>query len=627
MQNAGYRKTGRMLHWGIILISLQIVYLVLELIFNARLVDSVTAATPDYFEYLAHVGRVLSGAGCTLLVFGLLRKWRTESPVLRVGVHLLGAALAFPIVYHGQEMVVEALVDSSTAEQRVHAQYIALLKRGLATNAVVFKDVEFTPEDIERPEAKTFINTIGFAVFFAPDYIQHIAENSDQILNHLSSRQASELLPDAYAGYMEARHDIAALSEKYNEANLEFEKGAQGAAQQAQQIWAETYATLQKQWAQFQQEDKSAELQDGLDRLQDRLEIYFIARSRCTGRRAEACLNKVNKEYDAAVSALLGKTVAPEYWCKPIAAKSGTVLQGAQFVEVKQGARIDCNARHSDYIEARYLELHGLSSMGYDSFESFMASAEVAQEVRGRLAEQGIPMPESYRLRSYEGFIKGLEYELTKKLAESFSASASEEFGVAIPPRLTTQDFLQHEAVQQPLREALGLGASAMPVAIDLSQRAFRDEILVPQIERNLAKERARLLAVTEFFADGEPYAEEGKNYVRSILIPPIAMGLSLLFGLLNMATLGAALLTRSSLPKAAASISKLIFVLLVVIGPLLVSSKIAESEPFQKIVNETQESLGAGRYYVVWLTSLQPVVYPLGAVLGDIFPVFEAQP
>lgn len=627
MQHTGHTNNGWMYHWGIFLISLQFIYLVLELIFNSRLVDSVTASTPDYFEYLAHIGRVLSGAGCTLLVFGLLRKWRTESPVLRVGAHVLGAALAFPVIYYGQEMVVESLVDSSTAEQRVHAQYIALLKRGLASNAVVFKDVEFTPEDIERPEAKTFINTIGFAVFFAPDYIQNVAENSDQILSHLASRQASELLPEAYAGYLEARDNIAALSEKYNEANVEFEKGAQGAAQQAQQIWADTYSTLQEQWEQFHEDGKSSELRDGLDRLQDRLEIYFIARSRCTGRRAEACLKKVNQEYDAAVNALLGKSVEPEYWCKPIAEKSSTVLQGAQFVEMKQGARIDCSASHRDYIEARFLELHGLSSMGYDSFESFMASAEVALEVRARLAEQGISMPESYRLRSYEGFIKGLEYELTKKLAESFTAAAVEEFGVEIAPRLSTQDFLQHEAVQQPLREALGLGASAMPVAINLSQRAFRDEILVPQIERNLAKERARLLAVTEFFADGEPYAEEGKNYVRSVLIPPIAMGLSLLFGLLNMATIGAALLARSSLPKAAVSLGKKVFVMAVVIGPLLISSQIAESEPFQKIVDETQASLGAGRYYVVWLTSLQPVVYPLGAVLGDIFPLYEAQP
>ena len=620
------KTTGRMLKWGMILIGLQAVYLILELAFNSRLVDSATVSDPDYFEHLAHVGRVLSGIGGTLLAFGLLSKWKTKLVYLSVLAHILAAAVVFPSIYYGQEKLVDALVDSSTAEQRVHAQYIALLKRGLATNAVVFKDVEFTQEDIERPEAKTFINTIGFAVFFAPDYIQSVAENSDRILNHLATRQANELLPDAYAGYLTAREDVTKLSERYNEVNREFEEGAQEASKQARDIWAQTYASLQEQWAEYQSDDRRAKLQEGLDQLQDRLELYFLARGRCTGRHAETCLTKLNAEYDAAVSAQFGKSIAPEYWCKPIAASSATVLQGSRFVEAKQDARLDCSAQNRDYIEARFLELNGVSAVGYDNFSAFMASAEVAQAVRERLAEQGISMPETYRLRSHESFIKGVEYELTKKLAAAFTESAETELGIAIEPRLSSEAFLLHPAVQKPLRQSLGLDAGVDPVGIDLSQRAFRDDILVPQIERNLAKERARLLARTEFFADGEPYAEDGKTYVRSVLIPPIAMGLSLLFGLLNLASFGAAMISRMKLPKVAAKAGKLVFMLVVIVGPLVASSQIASSAPFQKIVNETQESLGVGRYYVVWLTSLQPVVYPLGAGLADLFNLFEPQ-
>ena len=125
----GANKRIPWLRWGAALVVLQAVYLVLELAFNARLVDSVSVASGDYFEYLAHVGRLLSGAGCTLFVFGLLQKWRTRSPILRVGAHVMAAAIAFPTIYHGQEMLIDSLADSSSAEQRVHAQYIALLKR------------------------------------------------------------------------------------------------------------------------------------------------------------------------------------------------------------------------------------------------------------------------------------------------------------------------------------------------------------------------------------------------------------------------------------------------------------------------------------------------------------------
>ena len=254
-----------------------------------------------------------------------------------------------------------------------------------------------------------------------------------------------------------------------------------------------------------------------------------------------------------------------------------------------------------------------------------MASAEVSREVRERLAHQNILMPDTYRLQ-YQSFLNGVESELTRHLKHAFLEAAYHEFGVAIEPNLSTNDFLRHAIVQAPLKSALELENTSKPVAINLSQQAFRDDILIPQLQKSLAKERARLLAKTEFFADGEPYAEDGKIYVRSVLVPPVAMGLSLFFGLLNLVNLGAALLSQARLPAAVIATGKLVFVLVLVFAPLLASSSIAQSEPFQKIVDETQNALGVGRYYVVWLTSLQPLVYPLGVGLADALYLFEAK-
>lgn len=615
------------MRWATALIILQVIYLILELAFNARLVDSVSVADSKYFEYLAHVGRILSGAGCTLLGFSLLRKWQAKSTGLWIMAHVLIAALAFPLIYHGQEKIIDALVDSSSAEQRVHAQYIALLKRGLASNAVVFKDIEFTAEDVERPAAKTFINTIGFAVFFAPDYIQSVAENSDQILRHLANRQADELLPDAYANYLQAREDITRLSARYNDANAEFEEQAKSITPQARDIWRDIYIELQSQWEQVRRQDRSTELKEALEQLNDRLDLYFIARNRCSGRLAQACLKRVNDEYNKAVSNLLVRQVEPEYWCKPVQALVTTILQGAQFTEVSQGGGLDCSARHGEFIQNQFLKLYGLSSFGYDSFDQFVASAEVARELRKSLAAKNIYMPENYRLHHHEGFIKGIEYELTKQLAAAFMQESEQKFGMAIEPRLSSEDFLAHPLIQTPLKEALGLAPSADPVALNLSERTFREIILIPSLENQLAKERARLLARTEFFADGEPYAEDGKQYVRSVLVPPVAMGLSLFFGLFNLGGLVAAVLARAQLPATTLTFGKVAFIVLVVIIPLLLPSHIARTEPFQKIVDETQSTLGMGRHYVGWLTSLQPAVYPLGASLADALDLFENQP
>lgn len=608
--------------WATVLIILQALYLVLELAFNARLVDSVIEADNDYFEHLAHIGRILSGAGCALVGFSLLRKWNTQSMRLRVGAHVLLVAVAFPVVYHGQEMMIDTLVDNSTAEQRVHAQYIALLKRGLASNAVVFKGVEFTPEELERPAAKTFINTMGFAVFFAPNYIQSVMENSDQILRHLAMRQANDDLPAAYEKYLQARDKADQLSVRYNEANAQYQEEITAVAPQAREIWHETYVELQEKWEQVRLDPKQEKLKNGLDQLYDRLDLYFTARNNC---REKVCMRYANREYDAAVLSLLGKHVPPRYWCKPVPKQKGLLLDSVSFVEDRSSEQVHCSINNRDFIQAQFLKLHDVASIGYDNFEQFMASAEVSREVRERLAHQNILMPDTYRLQ-YQSFLNGVESELTRHLKHAFLEAAYQEFGVAIEPNLSTNDFLRHPIVQAPLKSALELENTSKPVAINLSQQAFRDEILIPQLQKSLAKERARLLAKTEFFADGEPYAEDGKIYVRSVLVPPVAMGLSLFFGLLNLVNLGAALLSQARLPAAVIATGKLVFVLVLVFGPLLASSSIAQSEPFQKIVDETQNALGVGRYYVVWLTSLQPLVYPLGVGLADALYLFEAK-
>lgn len=611
------------LRWATVIVILQAIYLILELAFNARLVDSVSVADTQYFEYLAHVGRVLSGAGFTLVGFSLLRKWQVSSVRLRMAAHALLAVIAFPLVYHGQEMIIDALVDSSTAEQRVHAQYIALLKRGLASNAVVFKDIEFSPEDVERAEAKTFINIIGFAVFFAPDFIQSVAENSDGILRHLAIRQSNESLPNAYKSYLKARNEIADLSVLYNDANIEFEEKTRIVSTQAGDIWREVFVEMQGKWEQIRTDPNRIALRDGFDTLSDRLDIYFTARSRCTGFLTEPCLEKVNQEYYSATRSLFIDPVAPEYWCKPQAGQVSKIYQDTRFVETNHGGKLSCSSSNRDFIQAQFLKLQDVTALGYDSFDNFMASVEVASEVRTQLAKQGIDMPESYRLRSHESFIKGVEAELTKEYIKVFKEEAKEQFGTAIPPRLSTEKFLQHAAVQVPLRNALELDSAAPPVAINLSERGFRDEILTPQIEKKLIKERERLLAKTAYFADGAPYAEDGKNYVRSVLVPPVAMGLSLFFSLLNFVSLGATLLSKSRLSSVAITTFKFVFVLLLLFGPLLFSSEIAQTEPFQKIVDETQASLGLGRYFVIWLTGLQPLIYPLGAGLATVFHLF----
>ena len=604
--------------WAVILIGLQCLYLVLEFSFNARLVDSVLVADTGYFDHLSHVGRLLSGAGCTLLIFSLLKNWKDGNKTIFISAHVAAASIAFPLVYYGQEEIINSLVNKSSAKQRMHAQHIALLKRGLANNVVVFKDIEFVPEDIDRPEAKTFINTIGFSVFFAPGYIDAVVKNSDPIIEQLAKHRANKELPDAYQKYVGAREEVAEISEKYNQANLNYLKQVSKMEKKAQEIWRDVYLGIQDQWEERQKGKISSSLRDGFDLLYDRLEVYFIAREKCGDFGGERCLRRVNKEYSEKIESSFGEIVPPEYWCKPVEIKKTVVMQAGRFVEKIRGGNLDCSIANRSFIRDQYLRMHGVTSFDYASFRGFMASAEVAAGLRKKLGEQGIDVPDSYRLKNHESFINGVKAELVAQLKERFIDQAESQFNVSLPPGLDAAAFLEHPVVQFPLKDALGIERQAEPVPLNLSEKSFRDLILVPRIKSALAVERGRLMAKTAYYADGEPYAEEGKNFVRSVLIPPVAMGLSLLFGLLNFISLLFVPLARSGMNQRLVVVCRYSIVAIIIFGPVVFSSKIANTAPFQRIVEESQDSLGWGSHFVVWVTSLQPVVYPVGNFFAD---------
>lgn len=607
------------LKWAITLLVAQSIYLLIELAFNARLVDSVMVSDIDYFEHLAFIGRCISGIGFTLFIYSLIKYNPAIHWAKTVATYVMVAVIAFPVVFYGQEKIIDYFVNTSTAEQRNNAQYLALLKRGLANNAVVLKGVEYEKEDLTRAEVKTFISNIGFMVFFTPNYIQSVIDNSDAILEHIARQQSDRKLEPAYSAYLSMRNEIGKSMEAYNEASDIYLNELNNVPEQAEGIWKTTYTNLQNQWKRYQEENIDESLEDNLDMLIDGLERYKLAKRRCKGTFKQACLDSVNSEYNRTMKTAFGQEVIPDYWCIAVRGQTREIFQGGRFVRKTTPDRLDCSYTDRAFLRDKMLALTGAGDNWYSSFDEFIASKTVADELRRNLKIEGIIMPEKYRLRSHQTFLSGVRSELTRLLNEAFMEQTNEQFGVPIAPLLTSKQFAELALVQAPLKKALGLPTDVGHVDINLSEREFRDAVLMPVILKELGKQRAQLSSEVKLFADGEAREKEGKQYVRSILIPPIAMGLSLFFALLNLSTVvgGIAILFGSS--KTFITRLRYVFITIVVLLPVITSDGIARTQTFELIVNETREALGVGSYFVVWLSNLQPIIYPIGYVIAEI--------
>ncbi|MDQ6962823.1 MAG: hypothetical protein Q9M28_09930 [Mariprofundaceae bacterium] len=615
--------------WILLLLAAQTIYLIYELSFNARLVDSIMVSDVDYFDHLSFIGRCISGIGFTLLLYtlnGLVqfpanRAWWKTVPAL-----LLIAGLAFPAMFFGQEKLINYFVDQSTAEQRMHAQYLILLKKGLANNAVVLKGIEYEKEDLEQPAIKTFISNLGFMVFFTPDYIQSVMQNSDQILEHIARQKANKALDQSYPAYLEARESIEKNMALYNEANSTYVENLNLVSKQAEAIWRDIFAELKTQWGDIQKRSNRDSIEDSLDRLIDGLEQYTLGKKSCQQFRSgrDTCLKKVDDIYHQKMQTSFGRSVEADYWCQRISGKMAYVMQGNDYVQKRQADRLVCNDLSRDFFRQKMLTLKGMEGAYFESWETFVSSKAVADNIRKKLKIDDIHMPKNYRIRSHDSFIHGVSSELTRQLKEAFIKKAKENLGEDVMPMLNQQAFLALALIQKPLKQALNLDKNHAPVSISLSERQFRDQILMPVVTKALEKERLRLLASSGQFEDGAEKEVEGKQYVRSILIPPVAMGLSMFFALLNLIAVMAGVALLAGAGRMIVNTLRVAFIAAVVALPLLISGEIGQTRAFQSIVHETEKEMGPiGSHFIVWLSNLQPVVYPLGHVLADSLNAF----
>jgi len=583
----------------------------------------------SYFDDLSFIGRCVSGVGCTLLFYAGYRYkaarpwWKTAS------LFLLTAIIAFPAMFFGQEKLINYFVDQSSAEQRMHAQYLTLLKKGLANNAVVLKGIEYEKEDIERPAIKVFISNLGFMVFFTPSYIQTVMENSDQILEHIARQKANKELDASYPEYIAARVKIEGSMAKYNEANSVYVKKLNQIPKQAEDIWRDVFTELQGQWKDIQKQSNHDAIEDSLDVLIDGLEQYRLGKQSCQQRRfgREKCLNKLEAVYQQKMQSNFGRNVKPVYWCKRIIGKMGYVMQGNSLVQKMQPDRFECSSQSRSFFRQKMLKLKGKEDVYFESWNAFVSSKSVANKVREKLKTKDIHMPESYRIHGRGSFIRGVSSELSRQLKEGFMKQAKLDLGEPVAPMLAEQAFLELPLIQTPLKQALHLEAHHAPVSLNLSEVQFRDQILMPVITKELEKQRVELLASSAQFADGATKEADGKQYVRSILIPPVAMGFSVFFALLNLAAVVAGVSLLAGASRKIVKAVRFGFIVAVVVLPLLFNGEIAQTRTFQTIEQETSKALNpVGSEFIVWLGNLQPVVYPIGHVIADGLNLFSPE-
>lgn len=301
--------------WSALMLGLLCVYLIPEIIFNAKLV-SIAGGRQNSDSELHTVelfGRAISGIGVTLL----LADWliRGQGGMFRSLLALAFVTiLVWPTVFFGQKWLVDTwLINPSSPEQRQQAVISQLLRASLADKTVAIEGIPPHKGDIATPAEMTFLTTFGALVYTDSHLIESIEAQRGIIARQFVRNQAHSQFDHYYRDYQELRNTIRQGYRDYLEANRRFELEMAGADKRVDPLWDKAEKHVRDAWGEYQ--NGTSRLHQESQRLANdmapRLYQYFKRRNAC---RNDRCRENLNNRYRQNISNPRLGYVDPMHW-------------------------------------------------------------------------------------------------------------------------------------------------------------------------------------------------------------------------------------------------------------------------------------------------------------------------
>jgi len=489
---------------GFALLGVSILYLIIELAFNAHLVGlSGSGATIGNLERAETIGRTVAGFGAALIAF---RAFMYGDRARRLIRGSLTAALAVSAgvgtsVWFSQKALIDHLVAQADPETRQVAAAVVLMKASLRTGDLSLNGYVLRAND---PGAKTFLGTLGLFAFSSPDVVASVRSNADTfaaaaVQNRIDTDRAHQ-------AYADAARDVRRGYEAYQTVSRHLSDARQQPEVVAAQMWTQVENEL-ADMAESAQAARLAFIQavSGAENTHRMLSRYFGDPAR------------YQAEYDEMTRTLTaGEEVDPQEWC------AGACPGSVDHVKRVTGR----------------LGREGLARLGISVSGEVLSLADSprAQElIVAAVQERGLALPPDWADRANrprDAFILSLTPLLPLWAEQEYASSVFS----SIPAGLSLEAFAQEMGVTDRMRSQLGLSAGD-----DFSWAWSREEFdsaLWAARGQGQAGLLAESVRVDDTTLSDAVIKQVSDDAVRAAAIPPIAMAFSLFFGLTNLSSL-----------------------------------------------------------------------------------------
>jgi len=614
-----YIKENRWIY-GMILIGF--FYLVFEFSFNAMLLDTAGGIpTKEKLDLVELYGRIISAAGLSILVFSGLR----DKSLFKL---LLITALFGTTMFFGQKMAIDYVVNQSSAEERITAEYMTMLKNNIIAGQNIIDGVAVDNENADTPTSKAFLATMGGMVALSSELTETAKSEGIKSVRDGVAKKYYENMDDSYKGYLKFRNELHKTWKKYREASREYQKTVGSAGKQANDIWVRVNSEADQSWGAFL--DEKSKLQKSAEKsapgLNDQLYKYFSNKARC---RTQRCVNDMDARYRQAMinnfGTKAGRDLSPLYWTEVEGAleKIGkTFWYGGQ---INVSTFQDSNIYTGEDLVPRIIELKkpvfkDQSGFDYDisSKWAYLDSEGMRKRIIKKASGENIRLVSSWQLNGSAAFVRAAKKMIINRANQEFKNGANQKYGLSISAGKSWKRFVADKKVQARIKSKLS-ALYVKGISMDYSEAQFKRHIIDAKINDETKAIVRRLTKETDLYADGEKHAGYGKDMFRAILVPPVALSLSLFFGLFNLAMLMFAVLSIVFAKKPWLSTARIMFastsIALILILPFIFAGNdVANSDTYAYLFQQTASNSGVFAYAFEWIVRIQPIVYPVGS-------------
>ena len=609
--------------WAFLIGILSFVYLGIEFGFNSLIVDTV-AGIPSIAEAerLELIGRSVSGIGFTLIVWSVIVKRSSRSARLKPLWMILALLVCFPAMFFGQKALVDYVVNQSTGDQRLLSRYMSLLKTGLADGLIVIDGLPLDTSHKQTPEDKTFLALVGGLVYFNPAFLDTVEKNQDKIVDQVIRRMTSGNLDARYEDYLSVRQAVSKNWENYKEGTKSYYSALNGRDDKAQEAWVEMNNKVLSSWKTFDEGRITWRQRWGeeADKFFPEAKKMFRQWSRCST--GKVCNDRADRKYRKEMMRIFGREDLPyQHWC--VTGYLGIFIYPKDSYKVKGR---QCPAKQEEFrtkfIEASTRKFYQKTGLSFQTTEAqFLVNDKIRRDVTATLRKKDIILPENWKLTDRSTFILAVKEKVAREANQRFLGVVKTLSNPdSIQPGMGYTDFISSAAIQSTVKSRMG-DAYTDGMRFNWSKESFFSNALEPMIQRQVKREINNLKKGAKAYENGGPLETIGKQSMRSILVPPIAIAFSLFFGLWNLLNLVSSIFLLAIGGYATSIVKKSITAsvfLSILITPFFLSNYYSDNRVVGYFVNESRKTNPMLGHAFDWVIRIQPVIYPSGKKIHE---------